>query len=53
MDQLTDDMEGAMEGEQTAMTMIAHGELAPACLAPLLLDVAFEARKERVFGPAV
>jgi len=39
MDQLTDDMEGAMEGEQTAMTMIAHGELASACLAPPILNM--------------
>jgi len=39
MDQLTDDMQRALEGEDPTMTMIAHTESASACLAPLLLDV--------------
>ena len=39
MDQLTDDMQRAMESEHAAMTMIAHAEPASACLAPLLLHV--------------
>jgi len=39
MDQLTDDMERAMEGEHATMTMIAHAELTSTCLAPLLLNV--------------
>jgi len=42
-----------MEGPQTALTMSAPGELAPACLVPLRRDVACAARQERVFGPAV
>jgi hypothetical protein len=39
MGQLTDDMHGAIEGEQAAMAMIAHGKLAPAQPAPPILDV--------------
>jgi len=39
MDQLTDNMQRAMESEHAAMTMIAHAEPASACLAPLLLSV--------------
>ena len=39
MDQLTDDLQRALEGEDPTMTMIAHTESASACLAPLLLDV--------------
>jgi hypothetical protein len=39
MDQLTDDLQRAMEGEHATMTMIAHAEPASACLAPLLLNV--------------
>ena len=39
MDQLTDDLQRAMEGEHATMTMIAHAEPASACLAPRLLNV--------------
>jgi hypothetical protein len=39
MDQLADDMQRAMEGEDATMTMITHAEPASACLAPLLLNV--------------
>jgi len=39
MDQLTDDMQRAMEGEYATMTMIAHTEPASACLAPLLFNM--------------
>jgi hypothetical protein len=53
MDQLTDDVQRAMEGEQATMTMIAHAESAPACLAPLFLNVQFEAGKHGVVGPTV
>jgi len=39
MDQLTDDLQRAMEGKHTTMTMIAHAEPASTGLAPLLLNV--------------
>jgi len=39
MDQLTDDMQRAMEGKHATMTMIAHAEPASTGLAPLLLNV--------------
>jgi hypothetical protein len=39
MDQLTDDMQRALESEHATMTMIAHAEPASTCLAPLLLNV--------------
>jgi hypothetical protein len=39
MDQLTDDMQRAMESEHTTMPMIAHAEPASAGLAPLFLNV--------------
>jgi hypothetical protein len=39
MDQLTHDMQRAMEGEDPTMTMIAHAEPTSTCLAPLLLNV--------------
>jgi len=53
MDQLTNDMHGPLEGEQAALTMIAYGEPASACLAPSILNVSFEAREDRLFGPVV
>jgi hypothetical protein len=39
MDQLTDDLQRAMEGKHATMTMIAHAEPASTGLAPLLLNV--------------
>src|SRR4029453_6239246 len=39
MGQFTDDMHRPIEGEQTAMTMIADGEPAPTCPAPPILDL--------------
>jgi hypothetical protein len=39
MDQLTDDLQRAMEGKYATMTMITHAEPASTCLAPLLLNV--------------
>jgi len=39
MDQLTDDLQRALEGEDTTMTRIAHTEPASTGLAPLLLNV--------------
>jgi len=53
MGELTDSMHGAIEGEQTTVAMIAHGELAPTCPAPPLLDGQVEAGKDRVFRPAI
>ena len=53
MDQLTDDMQRAMEGADATMTMIAHAEPASACLAPLLLNVSFEAAKNGIVRPTV
>src|SRR5215470_2007728 len=39
MDQLTDDLQRAMEGKHATMPMIAHAEPASTGLAPLLLNV--------------
>jgi len=53
MGALTDSLHGAIEGAQTTVAMIAHGELAPTGPAPPLLDGQVEAGKDRVFRPAV
>jgi hypothetical protein len=39
MGQFTDNMHRPLEGEQTAMTMIADGEPASTCPAPPILDL--------------